>query len=177
MSTVPSSGLGCISTPEKEFFLVELLHLRQFAQRAHQVGLAVEVARFYAEFAANNMLVQARIALDGDIVDGGLLALVDAHFVVDAVAFDVYLHGVEVEEEVAIVLIEFRHRVVVFVQAFVQLFQVVHIAPIDVQHTAQVVARIDRIARPSDVAEVVFFAFVDSEIDIDMIFVVFTTLS
>ena len=94
--------------------------------------MAVEVAGFDAQFAAYDVFVQARVAGDGDVVDGGLFAFVDAHFVVDAVAIDVYFDGVEVEKQVTIVLIEFGYGVIVFVQAFVQLFQVVDVAAANV---------------------------------------------
>ncbi len=141
-------------------------HLRQFAKGAHDVGLGVELSRLGVEFAADDVLIDAGVADDVDFVDSGGLPLVHAHLVVDGVAVDTYLDGVHVEEEVALVGVEFGDGVIVLDEAFVEFLEVVGVAAFDAEDGVEVFVGIDGVADPCDVAEEVLLALIDSEIDV-----------
>ena len=142
-------------------------HLRQLAQGAHDVGLGVELSGLGVEFAADDMLIDTGVADDVDFVDGGRLPLVHAHLVVDGVAVDTHLDGLDIEEEVALVGVEFGDGIIVLVEAFVEFLEVVGVAALDAEDGVEVFVGVNGVADPCDVAEEVLCALIDSEIDID----------
>ena len=105
------------------------------------------------------------------MADVCLCALLDAHFEVDGVAYDVYLNRVEVVEQVTVVPVVVTHGVVVLREAFLHLLLVVDVAFLHAQGLVEVVAGDDGIAYPRDVAQVVLLAFVDFDEDIDVFLV------
>ena len=81
-----------------EFLLVKVSHLCQFAQGAHDVRLRVELTGLGVEFATHDVLIDAGVTDDVDLVDGSRFALVDTHLEVDGVIIDIDLYGVHIEE-------------------------------------------------------------------------------
>ncbi|OQC33556.1 MAG: hypothetical protein BWX65_00981 [Bacteroidetes bacterium ADurb.Bin057] len=119
------------------------------------------------------MLVNARVTDNVHFVNSGRFPFVHAHFVVYGVIFDIYFYRVDVEKEVAVVAVKCCHGVFVFVEAFVELFQIIGIATFDVKYLIEKIARIERVTRPFDVAEEIFFTFVYVQIDINAVVAIF----
>ena len=155
-----------------EVFGVEVSGLSDFAQRAHEVGLAEQFAGFDAEFAAYDFFVEAVVAVDDDVVDTCLRTFHDAHFQGDAVAFDVFFDGYELEEEVSVVHIQRVDCIVVGAEAFVHVLLVVHVAGLHSEDVVEYGVGVYGVAYPVDVFDVVAFAFVDGDVYVDEFFVV-----
>ena len=104
-----------------------------------------------------------------------LRSFCDAHLQIDAIAHHVHFHGVELIEQITIVPIGITHGVLVLGEALVQMLLVVDITLLHVEDVAQAhyvaytIGRINRVAHPCDVADVVLPAFVDFHIDVDML--------
>ena len=56
--------------------------------------------------------------------------------------------------------------VIVFREAFVQFLEIVHVTFFEAQHIVQVLVRIDRVADPADVADIVFVTLVDGHVHV-----------
>ena len=149
-----------------EPFLVEVSHLRQLTQRTHDVRLRIELSRLRIEFTPHYMLVHTRVADDVHLVDGSRLAFVHAHLKIDGVILHVYLHRLDVEEQISAVGIEFAHRIVVSRQTVIQRLEVIDIAGLDAQRGVQELVRIHGVAYPFDRTDIVFVAFAHRHIDI-----------
>ena len=62
--------------PDVHFLGVEVPGLRNFTCRANEVLLAEQFPRPHPQFAADDLLIQAVVAVNHHLVDAGLLALV-----------------------------------------------------------------------------------------------------
>ena len=112
------------------------------------------------------MLINAGVSDNLDLVDRRGFALVHSHLKVDGVVGDIDLYGLDVEEEVPAVGIEFGHRIVVVGETVVEGLEVIDIAGFDTQRSVQQFVRIDGIADPFDGAHVVLIALANGHVDI-----------
>ena len=106
------------------------------------------------------------------MVQVGLRTLCNAHLDVDRVVVDIDLDGLDVREHVTIVIIIVTSGIIVFFQALVHLLLVIDVASLHAKHGIQIVGGHDGVTHPCDVADVVFVAFIDFHIDIDVLLVV-----
>ena len=150
-------GLG-IELPERSYF----------AYGTFEVRLAEEVARAGENLPAHHLFAGEVVAVDDNVVQSGLLALGDAHLDIDGVILDIGLDGGDVEEEIAVVAVHLRNVVLVLLAAAPEaLFHghyVVDVAGLYGEHLVQLVGMIDGVARPGNVAEVVFVSFLHSDV-------------
>ena len=148
---------------------VEMSHRGNLTDRTLEIGLAVEVARAGEDGAADHFLVGDRVAVDDDVVKSRRLAFHQAHLHVHGVAFDGQLHGRDVEEEEAVVAIELADGDVTLllagIEAFLHRHHVVHVSFLDAQHFVERLFGVLGVAGPRDVAEIIFLALVDDEVD------------
>ena len=126
-----------------------------------------EVARLERQFAADDIFIDAGVAVDFNLVDAGLCSLEDANLKVDRVAFLAHFDGLDAVEHVTVVVVIVRHSVIVFLQALLDVLHVVHVALLHAQHVVEGVCRVDGVAHPRDVAHIVFLALVEMDEDID----------
>ena len=101
----------------------------------------------------------------------GLRPLLDPHLEVDAVADDVDFHGVDVREDVAVVVVVVADGVLVLLQALVQHLLVEDVAALHAEHGVQVVSGDDGVAHPVDVSQEVLLALVHLDVDVDVLLV------
>ena len=88
-----------------EHFRIELVHGGELAHGTREGFHGEEVAGLGAEFAADDVVVDAVIAGDANAVVGGLTAFAHADFEVDAVFVDLDFDGIGTEEDVTVVVI------------------------------------------------------------------------
>ena len=98
-----------------------------------------------------------------------LLPFIDAHLKVDGVADNVDFRRLEIIEEVTVVPVGVAHSVLILRKAFVHVGLVVHVTFLHVEQAGQVIGRIDRIAHPGDVSDVILLALIHFDIDVDML--------
>lgn len=145
-------------------FGVELVHLCEVLHGAFDGIHGEEVARFGSEFASDDVFIDAVISGDAHVVEGGLSSFVDSNFEVDGVVVDVDFDRIHAGEDVAVVVVEVCHGVIFVAESFVEEIHVIDISLLHFQDSFHEVRRIDRVADPGDVSEVVFF-FLDSSGD------------
>ena len=124
------------------------------------------------ELTAHHLFVQTVVAVDADMVEVCLRTLGDAHLQVDGVANDVHLDGVDIREDVAIVVVVVACGIVVFPQALVDVLLVIDISLFHAQHGIQIVGGDHGVAHPGDVADEILVALVDFHIDVHVLVVV-----
>ena len=146
--------------------------LGNLTHRAHEVFLGEQVTGAHAQLAAYDLLIQAVVTVDDDLVDAGLLAFKHAHLQRDAVALDFPFNGDKVIEEVTIVEVEVGNGVIVFLGALVEEFLVVHVTLLDTEHFTQHRRRIYSVTHPRDVRDVITLALADLEIDVHRLLVI-----
>ena len=77
------------------------------------------------------MLIYARVTYNIDLVDRCRTTFVDTHLKVDGVVIHIHLDRLNVEEQVTLVGVELAHGIIVLVQTFVQLLEVICGAGLD----------------------------------------------
>ncbi len=164
---IDGSLLGVRLDIRHEFFLVEVPHLRQLTQRTHDVRLRVELTWLGIELTANDMLIDARVARDVDLIDSCGLALVHTHLEVDTVVLDIDFDRLHIEKQIAAIGIQLRDGIIIALQTLVEHLEIVGVALFDTQRGIEQLVGIDRVADPVDIAHVVFLALADGHIDID----------
>ena len=146
-------------------------HAGQLADRLHQQRAVVQFARQGVEFAADHLVVDAHVARNAHVVDRELLALEDFHLHVDRVGADDDFGRFDLRHQVAVILVERLDRHVFGVvllavaQPLVDRLLVVGVARFDAEHALQVAGRVDRVADPCDVADIVLVALRHREVD------------
>ena len=91
--------------------------LVEHTEGVHQILLAEEHTGLGIELTADDVLVDDVVTPDLDLVDGGLWPFGDADVQGDRVPLDIGLHGVYPSEDVAVVVVEVAHSVLVGGQA------------------------------------------------------------
>ena len=97
-----------------------------------------------------------------------MAAFLDTHFQVDAVAHHIHFSGVEVVENVAVVVVEIAHSVFVLGEALMEQCLVVDIAFLHLQDALEDIGVVDRVAHPADVANVIFLSLAQVEVYVHM---------
>ena len=147
---------------------VEVTHRGYLPERTLQHGLAVQVTGLGEYLTAHDLLMGDGIAADDDLVESGGLALDHTQLHVDGIPHDVGLHGHYVEEDIALVRVEGVdiHELLLGVseEAFLHVDHVIDIALLDHQDSIELIGRIEGVAGPRDVAEVVPPALVYHEL-------------
>ena len=157
---------------------VEMSHRGQFARRTHDCVFREEVARLRAQLTTNNILIEAVVSVDAHTADMRLRSFKYAHLEVDRVAHDVHFSRVELIKQVSVVPILITYGIVVFREAFLHQLLVIHVTLFHSKDIAQsrpvahAIGRINGIAHPRDVAQVVFLTFVHFHIDVHMLVIV-----
>lgn len=157
-------GLDILEYFALQGFGVELIHLGQILQRTLDAFHREEVAGLGSKFAANDVFINAVVACDANVVEGGLTSFADTHFKVDRVAVDIDFNGVEVVEHVTIVVIQVTDGVFVLIKAFVHLCLVIDVAFLHLQHAFQKVGIVDGISYPRDVADIILCSLINVEV-------------
>lgn len=152
-------------------FGVELVHLCEVLHGAFDGIHGEEVARFGSEFASDDVFIDAVISGDAHVVEGGLSSFVDSNFEVDGVVVDVDFDRIHAGEDVAVVVVEVCHGVIFVAESFVEEVHVIDVSLLHFQDSFHEVRRIDRVADPGDVSEVVFFSLIVVEIDVHVFFI------
>ena len=124
------------------------------------------------ELASHHLLVEAVVAVYAYVVEMGLRSFCDAHLKVDGVAGDIHLHGLDVREDIAVVVVPVAGSVVVFLQALVDVLLVVDVALLHFKHVVQVVGGDNGVSHPCDVADIVLVALVDLHKHVHVLLVV-----
>ena len=108
------------------------------------------------------------VAVDDYVVERGLLTLGDTEFDINRVVLDFCLHRSYVEEEVTVVSVELGHvhlcLLASAVEALFHGYHIVNVSFLYLQHLVQGVGRIDGVAGPGYVAEIVFVALFEHQI-------------
>ena len=148
---------------------VEVSCLGNLAGGAHKVFLREEFARAHTQLAAYYLLIQAVVAVDHDVVDASLRTLDHPHLERNAVALDFRLDRHELEEEVSVVHIQVGNGVVVLKGALVEQFLVVHIAGFHSEDCVESRRRVDGVASPRNVGDIVFLTLLDVDMHVDKV--------
>ena len=164
-------GLDVAHQLRLQGFGVELVHVGEVHDGTLDGLHGEEVAGLGAQFAAYDVFIDAVVAGDAHAVERGLAVFGDAHLEVDGVTVDVDLHGVEVVEHVAVVVIKVADGVFVLAQALVEEFLIVDVALLHLQHVGEEVGLIDRVAHPADISQIIFPAFAEVEVDVYVLLV------
>ena len=149
-----------------QFLLVKVPHLCQLTQRAHDVGLAIQLTRFSIKFAAHYVLVHARVTYYINRINGSRLSLIHAHLKINGIIINAHFNRFYIKEEIPLIGIEFRYRIIILVQAFIELLEVVGVTFLNTQYRIQIIVRIDRVAHPLDITKDIFLSLIYSQIDI-----------
>ena len=151
---------------------VPVSHLREVFAAAHDGFLVEEIAGLGAQFAAYDLIIYLLVALDIDMAEMSLLSLDDADLDVYRVTYDLRLDRLNLVEYISVVVVEIAHCVVVRMQAFLELGLIVYSSSLEGEQTVKELGRIDRVADPCKVVEIVLLALVYIEIDIDVLLII-----
>ena len=150
-------------------FRVELAQGSDFTDGPFEIRLAEQVTGLGEDLSADNPLVGQVVTIDDNVVQGCLLALGDAHFYIHRVMLDIHFHRRHVKEQVTVVAVEFGYVVIGLLSTAVETLlhsnHVVGIALVDLEDRVQLVCRIDGVAGPGNVAEIVFVPFRHDQVD------------
>ena len=148
---------------------VELSQRGDFPDGPFEVTLAEKVARTCEYLAAYDLLAGQVIAVDDDIVQGGLLAFGDTDLHIHRVSGNVQLHRIDVEEQIAVVPVDLCDILVSLLAAsgkpVLHGDHIIRVTLLDLQDLVQVIGGIDRVSSPCNIPEVVFLSLVELEID------------
>ena len=146
--------------------------LGYFTQRAHKVGLTEQFAGLDAQLAAHNLLIKTIIAIDYYVVDTGLGAFHNAHFQRNTITVNIFFDRYELEEEISVVHVQRVDCIIISTQSLVHVLLVVDISGLHTKDAVEYSIGIHCIAYPIDILDVVFFAFVNIDIDVYKFFVI-----
>ena len=146
--------------------------LSNLTSRANQVFLAEELAWTHTQLTANNLLIEAIVTINHNLIDACLLALINSHLQIDRIALDVSLGGNKLEEEVTIVHIHIGNGIVVLDCALIEQFLIIDITLLKAQNLIQHRGGINGVAHPVDIRDIIFLTLVDLEVDVDALVVI-----
>ncbi len=143
--------------------------LANLADGADHIVLAVHTSRLGAQFAVNNFVVGLVIAYNSNLVEICNRAFDDSDFKVDGIVLRAGFDGIDVREQIAVVLVEVGQVVAVglgFVgDAFLQKYTVVYITAFDTNHAVEALIAVNRVAQKLDVAKIITTPFLDVYLD------------
>ncbi len=99
----------------------------------------------------------------------GLMVLRDAHLEVDTVADDVDFSRLKIIEEVTVIPVEVAHSIVIGSESLVEQLLIVNVTLLHTKHRTEIVGRVDRVAHPGDITQIVFLTFRHLQVDIHML--------
>ena len=146
-------------------------HRSQLTSRTHQSLLREEVTWLGTELTAHHILIKTGVTVDTYVAQVSLRSLCHAHLQVDGIAVDVDFGRIDAGEHVTVVVVEVRHRIIVFVQSLVQHLLVINITLLHTQQVVEPVGLIYGVTHPRDVAHEVLLAFVHLDIYVHMLLV------
>ena len=147
---------------------VEVPELIKHAEGVHQILAAEEHTRLGVELAAHDVLVDDVITTDLHLVDGGLRSLGDADVERYGVALDVGLDGIYACEDVAIIIVEVAHSVLIGGEAALQALLVVDVAWADAEDLLQHLAGVLSVPDEAYILDVVLLPFVQTQVDVHL---------
>ena len=100
-----------------------------------------------------------------------LRALHDAYLYINRVINDVDVGGLNAREDITVIIVVVMHGIVVLNQSLVHELLVVDVTFLHIQDLVENIRIIDGVAYPCDVANIVFLAFVDFDVNVDMLIV------
>ena len=136
--------------------------LIEHAEGVHQVLAAEEHTGLGVELAAHDVLVDDVITTDLYLVDGGLRSLGDADVERYGVALDVGLDGVYACEDVAIIIVEVAHSVLVGREAALQALLVIDVAWADAEDLLQHLAGVLSVPDEAYILDIVLLPFAET---------------
>ena len=151
---------------------IEVSHLGDLAVGTLHVLLAEQCSGLGPQFAPDDIIIEAVIAVDYHLVDRRLLSLVDTHLKVDRVALDVDLHRVKRVKQITVVVVKVAHGILVGVETLVEFLLIVDIPFLHVEDIVQPICRVECVAHPRDVAQVVLLSLLDLHLDVHRLAVV-----
>ena len=101
-----------------------------------------------------------------------LLALKDTHLQIYGITHDIHFCRLQVIEQITVVPVVVAHSIVVFGESFVHQFLVIDVTLVHTQLTGKLVGRVDGIAHPCDIADVIFLTLIHLQVDIHMLGIV-----
>ena len=147
---------------------VEVAHGGYLPERALKHGLTVQVSWLCEYLAADHLLVGDGVSADDDLVERRGLAFHHAELDIHGVPHDIGLHRNDIEEYVTLVSIQRMDIHELFLgiseKPLLEIHHVIHVSLLDHQHGIELVSRIEGVACPRDVAEVVPLPLVDDEV-------------
>ena len=148
---------------------VELTQRSDFPDGALEVSLGEQVAGTGEYLAADHPFVSEVIAVDDDVVQRRLLPFHDPHFHINRVPLDIHFHGLDIEEEVTVVAVQFGDVHVPLLassqESFLHGDHVIDVTFLYLENLVEVFRRIHGVARPGNVPEIVPWTFLDVEVD------------
>ena len=149
-------------------FGIELPKRGYFAYAAFEVALSEKITGAGENLPAHHFLVGEVIAVDDYVVESSLLAFGNTDFYIHRVVLDIGFHRSNIKEEIAVVAIELGNIHFVLLAASVQsLFHgnnIIDISFLYTQHRIQGISGKNRIARPGNIPEIIFFPFLHNNI-------------
>src|SRR5690606_10045733 len=118
----------------------------------------------------HHMVTGTLITFNRDTVYGHLRTFHDPQLDIDRIALHIYLHGVNVKEKIAVILIQGADIIPslrIIIQPLIHLFFVVHIPFVDAELGSQNLIIMDIIACKGDVSIIVLLSFFYIQVDID----------
>ena len=151
--------------------LIEVSHRCYLTGRTHQCILREEIARLCTQLTAHYLLIQSGITRYPHMRYVCLWSLHYAHLKVDAVAYHVHLHGVELIEQVTIIPICVAYGIFILSQSFLQQSLVIHVTLVHTEDFRQLIRIIHGITSPCYVAQIIFLTLKQAEIYVHMLLV------
>lgn len=143
-----------------------------FAQRTHKVVLAEKLAGLDIKLAAYNLFIQAVIALNNDIVDACLRSFLHTELQINRITLNIFFDRNEAIEQIAIVHIPVRHRVIIGLQTLFKKLLVIHVALLHIKHAVKKLGVVESVSDPCYIIDIVSFALFKVDIYINTLFIV-----
>ena len=149
-----------------------MTHLRQLTNRTNQVITAKQHTRLRTQLTTYDILIQTIVTIDDNPVDRRLRSLLDTDLQGDRVVLDLHLNGIGVEEEVTVIEIDVRHRVLVRTQTLRQFLLVIDLTRLHAQDGSQIIGRVLRITDKPDILQEILLSLDDLQEDIHLLLIV-----
>ena len=149
-----------------------MTHLRQLTNRTNQVITAKQHTWLRTQLTTYDILIQTIVTIDDNPVDRRLRSLLDTDLQGDRVVLDLHLNRIGVEEEVTVIEIDVRHRVLVRTQTLCQFLLVIDLTRLHAQDGSQIIGRVLRITDKPDILQEILLSLNDLQEDIHLLLIV-----
>ena len=153
--------------------LIEETERGQLTDGAHHVTTAEQLSRTGVKLTQNHMVVGFGVAHQRHVADASLFTFSETDFKVDGIVFDSHFHRVDAEEEVAVVHIQ-RTDIQIglaIIQVLVKQLLIIYVALLNAQDGVEGLISVFGVTRPADVTIVVFVAFVNDNVNAEVVFI------